>query len=123
MPRTLLEYQPASGRPRPARTARSDRSPDRVTEDLLLVGVIHTTDAIRRIIAARSEEELSRQLASYVRTAAAERLWPKDAEQVEQAMVRGDVEFGVATYFERVGDRWDPEWLVVDRLEVPGHGA
>jgi hypothetical protein len=118
MPRTLIPYQQPPNRPGRDPARHIERSTERRATDNVVVGVIHTTDAVRRIIAARSREELSRLVVSYVRAVARERLWPSDADGVEQAIARGDVEVGIRAYFECVGKRWDPEWLVVDDLAL-----
>jgi hypothetical protein len=118
MPRTIRHYEQPPNRSGRDRSPRVERPAEPAATSTVVVGVIHTTDAVRHIIAAKSRDEVSRQVASYVRSVARERLWPGDAEGVEQAIARGDVEVGVATYFECVGKRWDQEWLVVDALPI-----
>jgi hypothetical protein len=84
----------------------------------LYVAIVHSPDAIRFTAVATSEDELIEPLARFVRSQAAERLWPDDALAVERRAASGDLKGAIQTYFESVGSRWDPEILHIATADL-----
>jgi hypothetical protein len=82
----------------------------------LHVGIVHSADGVRFATAAGSRAELVQRLAEYVGRRAPDVLWTGDARHVGALLVRGELEAAVEVYFGRVGDRWDPEWLVTTAI-------
>ncbi len=82
------------------------------------VAVVHSADAVRLVAACVSQRGLTRRLAEYVRERAPHQLWPDDAGRLLGLLAGGDAGGAVDLYFASVGERWDPEWLVVDTVEV-----
>ncbi len=82
------------------------------------VAVVHSADAVKLVAACVSRRGLTQRLAEYVRERAPHQLWPEDAGRLLGLLSGGDVGAAVELYFASVGERWDPEWLVVDLVEV-----
>ncbi|HEX8274536.1 MAG TPA: hypothetical protein VF615_18010 [Longimicrobiaceae bacterium] len=82
------------------------------------VAVVHTADAVRLVAACLSRGGLTHRLAEYVRERAPHQLWPDDAGRLLGLLAGGDAGAAVELYFASVGERWDPEWLVVDTVPV-----
>ena len=83
------------------------------------VAVVESCGEVRHVAVDASREGLVGQLACYVEARAPHTLWPEDAEQVGRLLAAGRGEEAVAWYFARVGHRWDPERLVVERVATP----
>jgi hypothetical protein len=82
----------------------------------VLVAVVHTVDSIRFIAAAREEEALLRQVASYVAANANDRLWMADAVSVHALLAARDFEAAVRAYFTTTDTPWDRDWLVIESI-------
>lgn len=93
---------------------RSSRAegPNRAVE-VLHVAVVHVGDSICFLTAASTWVGLGDRLAVYVRGHAPLQLWPDDAGRVERLFAEERTWDAIRCYFERVGDRWDRERLVV----------
>lgn len=89
-----------------------------VAPEQMHVAVVHTADAVRLVAACLSRGGLTRRLAEYVRERAPHQLWPEDAGRLLGLLAGGDAGAAVELYFASVGERWDPEWLVVDTVPV-----
>ena len=74
--------------------------------------VVHAIDGVRFVTTASSRSTLFERLGDYVLTNAEYRLWPADSIVVVDKFRRGELEAAVECYFNRVGSRWDAEWLV-----------
>ncbi len=76
------------------------------------LAVVHTADAISFRGSALDRDDLVELLADYVSTRASDRLWPRDADRVRSLLACGERDAAIASYFARVGQRWDKEWLI-----------
>lgn len=89
----------------------------------LVVAVVLNADGVRFTAVAESREASVRRVAEYVERRLDVHLWPDDAACVRALLDAGDHDAAVTRYFERVGDRWDDEWLVTapvaDEGDVP----
>ena len=89
----------------------------------LVVAVVLNADGVRFSAVAESRDAAHRRVAAYVERRLDVHLWPDDAEHVRALLDAGDHDAAVEHYFERVGDRWDDEWLVTapvaDEGDVP----
>lgn len=85
----------------------------------LLVGVVHTSDAVRFIAIACDETALLQQLASYVAANARDALWMADATRVRALLAVRDFEGAVRAYFTATERPWDRDWLVIERQRAP----
>lgn len=82
------------------------------------VAVVHSADAVRLVAACLSRGGLTRRLAEYVRERAPHQLWPEDVGRLLGLLAGGEPGAAVELYFAAVGERWDPEWLVVDTVPL-----
>jgi hypothetical protein len=82
------------------------------TDRTLFVGVVHSVDGVRLIVAADTRRTLVEELAEYVREHGDHALRPHHARHVRGLLARGELEAAVEAYFALVGTRWDEEWLV-----------
>lgn len=90
------------------------------TRRTLHVGVVHGMGAVHFVAAADTRAELVREVAGYVRAQAEHQLYPEDAAVVAALFERADEEAAVRYYFDRVGERWDREWLTADEVALAG---
>jgi len=98
-------------RPRSDKSAGAD-SRQQSTGRMLFVGVVHSIDGVRLIVAAEARRELIVRLAEYVREHGDHALRPDHARHLRGLLARGELEAAVEAYFALVGKRWDEEWLV-----------
>lgn len=82
------------------------------------VAVVHGEQRIHSIMAAGTAEELTERVADYVRENARVQLYASEAERVLGLLAAGAVDPAVRFYFDRVGRKWDREWLHVDVVEA-----
>lgn len=99
----------------PGRTATGQCGGQRRT---LVIATVHAADGVQFAAVADCREGLVHRVAQHVRRNFATQLWPADAERVRVHLDEGALEAAVTLYFERVGERWDEEWLVT--TSVPG---
>ncbi len=85
-----------------------------VLPTMMHVAAVVAYDGVRFSCARASRPELIRELAAYVRTRAADQLWPEEAARVNALLEARQLERAISDYFERVGRRWDTEWLLVE---------
>ncbi len=83
------------------------------------IAAVAAPDGIRFTAAATTRDDLVSRLADYVRDNARVQLWPADTLRVRALLHVGELEAAVELYFDRVGERWDEEWLVAAQVE-PG---
>lgn len=74
--------------------------------------VVHAVDGVRFVTTASNRSTLFEHLSDYVLANAEYRLWPADSIAVVDMFRLGELEAAVECYFNRVGSRWDAEWLV-----------
>lgn len=86
----------------------------------LVVGVVHGPFSVLHVAAARSRRMLMRTLALWATAQAREKLPTPESEQVERLVREGRHGAAVQRYFDLVGGRWDPERLVIERVDVAG---
>jgi hypothetical protein len=79
----------------------------------LHTAVVYAADGVRLVATAASHPALTRRIADYVQKHASDRLWPRDAYLVHQALADAAHEVAVELYFAFVGQRWDEEWIVL----------
>jgi hypothetical protein len=79
----------------------------------IFVAVIHGRRYVHHVVVASSRSMLIRGLGRYVRDHARIQLRAEDSAKVEDLLIRGEAEHAVAFYMDRVGDRWDEEWLYI----------
>ena len=73
--------------------------------------VVVAADGVRFVATAPSSEALSAKLALYVQRRCDDRLWPAEAGEVHSLIAEGRADDAIATYFGKVGARWDDEHL------------
>jgi len=93
-----------------------ERGRDRGTP--LHVAIVHGVDGIHYVAAADSAAVLTTELALYVERQAGMQLYAEDARAVRQMLSGGEADRAVRFYFDRVGVRWDREWLTKDVVTV-----
>lgn len=81
------------------------------------VGIVRGAGGINFMAAAETRGALMRRLARYARSRADMQLYDEDARTLGRLVSAGSAEAAVRFYFERVGERWDREWL--DEGTVP----
>lgn len=82
------------------------------------VAVVHGEQRIHSIMAAPTAAELTERVADYVRENARVQLYASEAERVTAMLAAGATDAAVRYYFDRVGRKWDREWLHVDVVEA-----
>jgi hypothetical protein len=87
------------------------------------VGIVHTADGVLYATVAESRAMLLERIVDHVCARAEDQLWPVHSRRLKQLLDAGEVESAVALYFERVGERWDEEWLVTVAVDTIGVGA
>lgn len=78
---------------------------------------MHAADGPQFTAVAACPEALAHRLAEYVRRKHEAQLWPADAARVRALLDAGELDAAVTMYFERVGERWDEEWLVTAQID------
>jgi hypothetical protein len=73
--------------------------------------VVRAADGIRFTATGSCEQEVARQLATYVAERCDDMLWPAPAREVRRLLDEQRDADAVATYFANVGQRWDEEWM------------
>jgi len=85
-------------------------APD-TTQRLVYRATVHSADGVRFSARASGPEALLREILAYVRARCDSVLWAQDAEAVRKLIDQNRHDAAIALYFERVGERWDEEWL------------
>lgn len=83
----------------------------------LHVAVVYAVDGIRFLTAARSAEELMGKVAAYIEENVEYLLRPEDSVRVRALLAEARVPDAVTVYFERVGERWEREYLRTEIVE------
>ncbi len=91
---------------------------NREQKGMMHVGIVHGVSGIHFVAAADSHAALVREVAGYVRRQAEVQLYASDAAAVTELLERSDDAGAVRVYFDRVGARWDREWLTSDVVPV-----
>jgi hypothetical protein len=89
----------------------------------LHVAVVHSADGPSFTTVAASRASLIERLAAYVHDHAEDRLWPGDAARVCTLLESDAAEAAIEFYFDRVGSRWDDEWLVTTIVDPAAMSA
>jgi hypothetical protein len=97
----------------------NDRLP--ATRARVHLGIVHGADGIHFVAAGESRDALLQRLAGYVWSRADLELYPDDARRLGRLLKTGAAEDAVRFYFERVGRKWDREWLVEGIMPVAEH--
>lgn len=94
---------------------------DPKTSDLLDTGVaavhvaaVYAADGVRFLAGAHTADALMQRLGEYVVRHAERMLYEEDARRVHRMLAEGRAADAVAYYFERVGRRWEREFLRVE---------
>lgn len=96
-----------------ATVSKNGAAADRV----LHIGVVHGVRSVNFVAAAETRAGMLEHLAAYVRATAEVQLYADDAAWLAALVETRDLEAAVGFYFDRVGERWDPEWL--DECTLP----
>ena len=86
------------------------------------VAVVHGKDGVHFVAAAETRAALVHQVAAYVRDQADLQLYARDVAILTDMLQRRDEEGAVRFYFQRVGQRWDREWLKSEVVVVADEG-
>ncbi len=81
------------------------------------MAIVHCAGSVRYVATAACSDALSARLAGYVRERCDDVLWPDAVRQVRALLDDGKLTEAIALYFERTGERWDPERLELMALE------
>jgi hypothetical protein len=84
----------------------------------MYVGIIHGVRSIDFVAAAENRPGMLGRIAEYVRGQADVQLYGPDARLLDALLQREGVEAAIRFYFERVGEKWDRQWLEVVRVPV-----
>jgi hypothetical protein len=84
----------------------------------LYVGIIHGVRSIHFVAAAENQPGMLGRIAEYVRAQADVQLYGSDARLLDALLQGEGVESAIRFYFERVGEKWDRQWLEVVRVPV-----
>lgn len=82
------------------------------------VAVVSAADGPVTTLASRSSKGLEEQVFRYVEKNAALKLWPDDARKVVEFGRAGKKGTAITLYFRQVGQRWDPEQLHRNMVEL-----
>jgi hypothetical protein len=78
---------------------------------VLHVAVVHGAQRIHFVAVAEGRAAVLRRIADYVRRQADTQLYPEDSRVLARLLAHEQVEPAIRFYFDRVGHRWDREWL------------
>jgi hypothetical protein len=92
-----------------------------VTRARVHIGIVHGADGIHFVAAGETRDALVQRLAGYVWSRADLELYPDDARRLGRLLKAGAAEDAVRFYFDRVGRKWDREWLVEGVMPVAEH--
>lgn len=81
------------------------------------VAVVHGEQRVHSIMAAATAEDLTERVAEYVRANAPQQLYALDRARVSALLASGATQAAIRYYFDRVGRKWDREWLHLDVVE------
>lgn len=73
--------------------------------------IVSGPDGIHFAAAGADEDKMFAGLVRYIRQRCGFTLWPRDARQVIALLDAGRMADAIEMYFDRVGDRWDREYL------------
>jgi len=73
--------------------------------------IVSGTDGIHFAASGADEDAMFAGLGRYLRQRCGFTLWPHDAREVIGLLDAGRITDAIAMYFDRVGDRWDREYL------------
>ena len=73
--------------------------------------IVSGADGIHFAASGADEDKMFAGLVRYVRQRCGFTLWPHDAREVIALLDAGRMTDAIALYFDRVGDRWDREYL------------
>jgi len=85
---------------------------------VLHVAVVYAKDGIRLLTASHSARIVSERVAACIAIQAEALLWPADAQQVHSLLEIGRTEEAIAWYFDRVGERWEREYLHREEVDA-----
>jgi hypothetical protein len=86
------------------------------------IAVVYAIDGVRLVSAGESQEAVAARLAEYVGEQAEHALRPDGAARIRALLRGGSPWEAVQLYFARVGERWDREYLQIQRVEVAPAG-
>jgi hypothetical protein len=86
------------------------------THESRYTAVVHASDGVRFLAAARRPDELAARVADYVSERCDDALWPSDARRVHQLIDQRCPYAAIALYFSNIGNRWDVEHLELGGL-------
>ncbi len=73
--------------------------------------IVSGADGIHFAASGADEDKMIGGLVRYLRQRCGFTLWPQDASEVIALLDAGQMTDAIALYFDRVGDRWDREYL------------
>lgn len=82
------------------------------------VAIVSAGRDVVAVLGDWSPEGLLSRLSGYVEEQARVKLWPESARLVRHLLSSGDQQAAVKLYFDESGERWDPEQLHQDVLEL-----
>lgn len=88
----------------------------------LYAAVVHTIEDVQLLTAGTSLEEVTGHLARYVGAKADHMLWPRDGQRVRRLLDEGRESEAGELYFARVGERWEREYLKIERVGTSDPG-
>jgi len=80
-------------------------------EQGLHYAIVSGPDGIHFAASGPSEDKMFAGLVRYIRQRCGFTLWPRDANEVIASLDAGRTADAIALYFDRVGERWDREYL------------
>jgi hypothetical protein len=73
--------------------------------------IVSGPDGMQFAAAGADEDEMIAGLVRYIKQRCGFTLWPRDAGEVMALLDAGQTADAIDLYFDRVGDRWDSEYL------------
>lgn len=82
-------------------------------DQALHYAIVSGPDGIHFAAAGPDEAKMFAGLIRYIEQRCGFTLWPRDAREVLAMLDAGRMADAIETYFDRVGDRWDREYLEI----------
>lgn len=76
-----------------------------------ITAIVYSADGIRFLASGMSHEAVAGRIAEYVRDRCDDVLLADAASEVHTMFELGNIDGAIATYFKRVGERWEEEHL------------
>lgn len=80
---------------------------------------VRAADGVLFAVSTSTPRALAARVVEFIRARCDDVLWSSDAAEVQALIADGQLEAAIATYFLRVGERWDEERLELGGARMP----